>query len=222
MSTVERTPNYLHETLGSMYASDLSAEVTPTRLVVCGTDGSYAETRWQPATLPTIETVSAETWAASYEERSRKHRTVLNFLRILQGADPECALVGLQDDLRFAKGWLTRTLDIARSIEKKHERYVLSLYASYKFKGKPYYGYNAVKFYGNQALYLPKTVHPLLRERIEHNLDAGIWEPDDMAVKSFLMATKIPLFCCNPNLVQHIGEQSAIEQRFHASPSFQP
>ncbi len=226
MATCDRSPQYVHQTLESMFAGSnplngtRDIANTDVRLVVCGDDGSYLD-RWDKGhSNVTVETLTDEQWIEVLE-RNAKHRTMINFMRILDGADPNAAIIALQDDLAFAPRWYERTLEVAEHAAKKHgPSFILSLYAAYRFKQRPSSLYNGLRFYGNQALYLPPAMHQALRHFFRERIDAGKYLPDDMMVKAPASTKLQRLRAADPNRVRHHGETSAIEQRFHESPSF--
>lgn len=216
ISTCDRVPQYIHDTLLSMFEADSLCSASPVRLVVCGPDAGYLGDVSRSTTVR-VDVLSAADWA-DMKARDAKRRVAHNFMRVLAGADARRPLIALQDDICFADGWLVKTHDIVSEITAAHgDDFILALYASYRFKGKPYYPYNAHLFYGNQALYLtPKARTGLLA----FFRAATKLVPDDMMVKDYVLHSKTKLFVANPSLVQHVGECSAIEERFHRSPSF--
>lgn len=212
VSTCDRSPQYVHQTLENMVSSDRSALHVRKRLVVSGASAAYLE-RWS---MLEIETWTPDEAAAA--PATPQHRTGQNFMRQLRGED--APLVALQDDLAFSSRWLEKALETATAIEKKHPRFVLALYAPYKLRGlngsaAPY---SPFRFYGNQALLMPAVTR---RELLAFCEQTSLG-PDDMMVKAFLSQDHTKLFARNPNVVQHVGETSAVEQRFHRSPTFKP
>jgi hypothetical protein len=136
----------------------------------------------------------------------------------------------LQDDVVFVEDWYSKFVEARKAVRKKtgnKERYVLSFYAAYRFSSSPITSYDAHGFYGNQALYFPKITLETLGASMRSSWDSsrgrfgpGCPEPDDIYLKHWCQATKTPIWCVVPNLVQHIGEQSLIDSKFHTSPTF--
>lgn len=219
ISTCDRAPQYVHGTLESMFARDHGVADRQVTLVVCGYDATYLE-RWHGRDKITVKPMSSVAFAAA-TAYSAKHRTAINFMRLLELATPDAPLIACQDDLDFTDNWLWHAEEIAHLIERKHgSDFVLSLYGAGRFKGEPYAPYNQFRFYGNQALYLPAHVHVELRDAVRKRISDDTMAPDDMMVKDFVCYSRHKLFVANPSIVQHVGEVSAVEQRFHRSPTF--
>jgi hypothetical protein len=217
ISTCDRDPQYVHGTLESMFAKDAQCADRRVRLVVCGDSCAYLEP-WVGRMGIRAEPMSRAEHKHALT-KSAQYRTALNFMRVLEGGSGP--LIALQDDLDFADNWLWTTEEVAEQAIRKHgELTVIALYANYRFKQKPLGHYNQFRFYGNQGLYLTPLVRAQLRERMKKRERDGELGPDDMMVKDFICYSPTKLFALNPNVVQHIGETSAVQQRFHKSPTF--
>lgn len=220
ISTCDREPQYVHATVEAMFASDERVSKTPVRLVVCGPSSDYLGpyTKFDNVS---VDVMDERQWRFA-TGRTLKHRCTINFRRMLELAVAGQDLIVLQDDVDFAPNWLTRAEAIAGELRtsKGLKRFVLALYASYKFPYKPFCAYNPCKFYGTQALLMPAQVHRDLLAYVARELSAGRYAPDDMMVKQWLLETLVPLRAANPNLVQHVGRKSSLGLHFHDSPSF--
>jgi hypothetical protein len=219
ISTCDRDPQYLPDTLVSLYGADRACASVPLRLVVCGDSAAYLGDVTSKPEHPDvrIDLLSAAEWK-QLQTLDIKRRILNNFVRVLAGGDARRPIIALQDDVRFARDWLTKTVEIADYAAGDHgEDFILALYAAYRFKRKPYFLYNPLRFYGNQALYMtPKARHGLLN----YMYMADQFKPDDMMVKDYVQHSGTRLLAAYPSLVQHVGECSAVEDRFHRSPSF--
>jgi len=216
ISTCRRHPQYVHGTLESMYAADPTANELTVRLVVCDSDASYVDS-WSGMPQVRVEPLSHREHA-TIASLSPHARCTYNFTRLLEGVGD---VIALQDDLQFTENWLRAVTRCIERVERRHgQRFVLALYASYRFKATPFAPYKKWHFYGNQALYFPDGVRRELSAYMYDHAEQG--GPDDMMLKDFLCASDIKLFSMNPNVVQHVGGESAIEQRFHKSPSYKP
>lgn len=212
MSTCDRDPQYVHETLTSMFEMDAGARERSVRLVVCGEDDGYLG-RWKG--LPNIATRVVRPPEIGTLTQPPIQRTTFNFMRVLEG---DGDLIALQDDLSFAPGWLEAAERLCRQVRERHgDLFIVALYAAYRMKGRPLAPYNPFRFYGNQALCFSAAARAELQERMQKTDKI---EPDDMMVKNYAIYSSCRVFMANPNLVQHIGKTSAINQRFHKSPTF--
>lgn len=221
MSTCERPGEYLSATLRSLAQADASHLGCDLRLVVCGTNSLFIDRDVLPSGA-VIELMGWDQWAV-VRKLTPKHRSAMNFLRLVSGADEGEDLVALQDDIVFASGWLDKARALAEPLEREHRAgYVLALYSTAKFTRKPCAPYNCLRFFGNQALYLSAAAHRQLGPYLRGRIERGEWNTDDMMLKDWLIATRIPLYAANPSLVQHVGKKSALELRFHQSPTFRP
>lgn len=224
VSTVERTPLYVHETLESMLR-DPRAERMRRRLVVSGTSALYLGSWLGRADVEVLDKDAAK----ALRDVPPEGRCLANFERVLDGGDGP--LLAFEDDVVFTEDW-TKKLDeaLARVVSKgrggpkrRHgEAFVLALYAARKFKLRPVASYNPLHFYGNQALYLSGPARVALRSLVKRERAAGRPRPGDMFVKMGAQEHLYDLLACNPNLCQHIGERSSLGLRQHKSPSFRP
>jgi hypothetical protein len=221
VSTCDRDPQYIHRTLQSLFSKDEATKGRSVSLVVCGPDAAYLDP-YNNVDAVHVVAMTDEQWAFA-KGRTIKHRCTFNFLRVLREADDGAPFIAMEDDVSFATDWLSRTEEIASMVTRDLgvENFILSLYASYRFPTKPYNVYNPCDFYGAQALYMTAKIVRDLRAFIQQETDSNRYIPADMFVKQFLLTTSNLLFVANPNLVQHVGHTSAIEQRFHCSPSFE-
>jgi hypothetical protein len=224
ISTTDRDPGYVHETLTSMFdnACDVPLDV---RCFVSGADASYLS-RWGDRI--TVCTTSAKE-AKEMARHGKKRRIFHNAMRCLLDAAPSEALAYFQDDVEFCPDWtlkLARMREIAPGYLVKHmrqapDRYVLALYAAYRFKAKPVSNYPTQKFYGSQGLFFPEGMVGEIATAMSRAFNQGRCPPDDIWLKEWCLSTDTPILCGVPNLVQHIGSGSTIDSRFHTSPTFQ-
>ncbi len=226
VSTCDRQPQYVHDMLLSLYSKDLAAGSVPNRLVVCGPDTRFlgdisSVTPFAPRSPVVAETLDAEQWAFM-QKQDMKRRVARNFMRLLAGCDMSRRLLALQDDIAFTSGWFGKMLLLVQQLEADvGNNFILSLYASARFKDGPLAPYDPHRFFGNQALYFTPTARDGLMAYMAIAEREGKLAPDDMMVKGYVLASaSTKLFAANPSLVQHVGECSAIEDRFHRSPTF--
>lgn len=233
ISTVDRKPQFIHATLESFYGKGGQAvHKLPVRLVVCGASGEYIGQPWLRGfhgdrRLKLDIEVAAGRELSLLEKTPPEGRCLLNFRRVLgSGNGP---LLALQDDVAFTSDWYDKLGRLLHDFERKRielERrtsYIMALYCSYRFRdqgGWAYYPW--YEFYGNQALYLSAGGRQRLRRYIDDELRDGRPKSDDMMVKDAAQPAKIDIYAAIPNLVQHIGNSSALGLHFHQSPTFQP
>lgn len=225
VSTVDRNPQYVHQTLDGMLRADEEASKLPIRLAVCGRSSEYLGS-WAAHRNVHVELMSADEWAVA-ASRPNEARCLLNFRRVLgNGAG---ALLAIEDDVVFAQGWVGKLRAAIDKVEEDFDRhpskrrpYVLALYAAYKFKGRVVAPYKSLRFYGNQALFFAADARKAVRTHIDIELGARRPVPADMMVRKAAEQGRIALFVVLPNLCQHVGERSSLRLHFHKSPTFRP
>lgn len=221
VSTCERTPQYVHQTMESMLA-DPAAVPLRRRFVVSGRTALYLDS-WLGR--GDVEVYGASRWK-EVEAVPPEGRCLLNFERLLGGGDGP--LLALEDDVTFTEGWMGKLeaaidrLDEPNGPKRRTDDFVLALYAARRFKTRPITNYNPLHFYGNQALYMTGRARVKLRRVIATELSEGRPRPADMMVRLAAERQMFDLLACNPSLCQHVGEVSSLSLRKHQSPSFRP
>lgn len=153
--------------------------------------------------------------------RLSQAKNVLHMLRIEDGP-----LLLCEDDILF-------TANAARKLQKCIEaipvpEFVLSLYSTRTFKDFPVEHVNPPKWEGSQAMFFTGGARIVFERFLKGALESGI--PNryalDLAIRNFCIEVNVPLFCCNPSLVQHVGNESLCSPwatgKQHSSPSFRP
>lgn len=224
IASSDRQPQYIEQTLESMYERDPVATQHFVRIIVCGPCDDYLHPCLERLHVargvrPWTDTLAADEWER-IERLPGKHRTADNLFR---GLCREGSGLFLQDDLEFSERWLVRTAALIEILRARHGAapFMLSLYSPYAHSERPIASYPATCFYGTQALYMNDAAASGLHGVMLAELRRNSYRADDIMVKEYLLRTAVPLYAANPSLVQHIGLVSAIEQRYHESPSFE-
>jgi hypothetical protein len=217
MTTCDRQPAYVHRSLAALFAAD--AGVRSVHVLVGGGDAGFlgewvSDHRVTPCLLS----------ASQLDELRRslpRARTRVVTRAALELAEGDVVL--LQDDVDFAPDWWRITLEALTWLDVA--TVVLALYSPHVHTRRvtahaPIAVYPAVDFYGCQGLFMGR----LARARIVGALrDAPAYDDnaDDETIRTSLVRDpSIELFALVPSVVQHVGEVSAIQSRFHRSPTF--
>lgn len=127
-----------------------------------------------------------------------------------------------EDDVVFTRNVASKLSGCIKAVPVS--RYILTLYSLHKLEDKPIEHINHRKWSGSQAVYIPESVAEDLMFHFSEKLKSefAIDYTTDLAIQSFCEEWNVPLFCCNPNLVQHIGKKSTLSpwDGFHISPTF--
>lgn len=141
-----------------------------------------------------------------------KVRSAYNYLRALTHGDMSQGVLVLEDDLIFTRDFNAKLAAVL--LETIGDEYALTLYTpNIELPNEP--GLEQVKptlFFGTQATYLT----PGLRQGFAEYLSGWLANPDaqlhdvaqDLALGRYCQEKVIPIFAANPNLVQHVGEQT--------------
>ena len=222
VTTAPREPAYLESTMaGIVRGTAIVALPGPVRVCVSG-DTSTAERMRRLLTAPAsvrFEPAIADAWQIVREDGPHR-RCCANTWQALAMAPPDRDVLLLQDDVELAEAGPLHLRFRLRLAQQSHgERFVLALYASYRFSGEQLAHYPTQKFYGNQALYFPACVASEYAARLwEHVRDYQL--PDDMVLKGYAVEAGVPLLVSLPNLAQHVGRNSTGLGDFHESPTY--
>jgi hypothetical protein len=125
----------------------------------------------------------------------------------------------LEDDIRFAKGWIEKLEKVTFMISAGYgERWVLSLYHGKPATNKialPDANFTKAKYYeggGEATLFSPEVVSEFSPEMYRHCFE-------DFPV--FCAERNISMLTTLPSLVQHIGREGGASGFFDDSPDFQ-
>lgn len=148
-----------------------------------------------------------------------------NFWRACSNIDADY-LILLEDDLQFTSNWFNKAVNL----HKKMLNCVFSLYSPHKIpSGVSEWDIdNPTNFYGCQATIWPKkhaekfadfnwainlNFYQLEQKNIAYQMDHL------MAI--YCKANRLPIYTCNPSLVQHVGfKTSGLAAFMHQSPTF--
>jgi hypothetical protein len=171
----------------------------------------------------TFEPTRHDLWRLLESESSHPihRRCATNTYQALVGA-PAGELLLLQDDVELAVDWpahLSPRVEFCRGAAR--DWFVLALYSTHPFDStNPVVPYPQGYFFGNQALYFSERAKREYLAFLYQNSVASYRWPDDVCLRAYAEATNVPLFCCLPNLAQHVGEVSTGLGSFHSSPTY--
>lgn len=226
VSTVWRQESYLEATLDDLSLEYIFSIAQPLCIVV----GSPVTThlgcyRTHPGV--SVAEMGPSTWSW-IKDGPIFHRATWNYYRCL--THPTAGLRGtlaLEDDIRFARGWLSRFEATLSVLEERHgSDFLLSLYVPSILTPKRsrcsrlYLDYLQNHFFGAQGIYYPAKVrHGFVKYLKAHGVVA-CENHYDFLLRDYLIQSDVPLFATNPCLIQHVGKESAIQNFWHDSANF--
>jgi hypothetical protein len=226
--TVDRSPQYVHHTLASLFASDrLVHEVAGVSLLVGSSDARYLDgyrhhRRLSIHPVDERESSRIQNWTTGRKFCHNYHRC----LSVpLEGARGLCVC---EDDVVFRDGFITKLLAAVQEMETEHElsRYLLACYVPYRLaddpalrRGRLFASYHAPTFFGTQCMYYPSTVLGDLAERMLHDGVQRHLQPGDWIVRDF-GAEINGIYGTVRSLAQHVGRSTTGLGKFHSAPTF--
>lgn len=225
ITTVDREPPYVHQTLASLFASDpLVHELPAVHLVVGTKNAEYLRHfRHHP---------NLRFYVLDDEEHERiskwtpHRRCCHNYVRCLSLPIPAGGGVCVvEDDVIFRHGFLNDLLKAISEMENVgHLRpYALSLFCDRDLEARPsfrqgvYYCRYGLDFYGTQGMYYPRDTALELRDYVQqHGVDTHEYAVDLLIGG----ACKGRMYGCPRSLVDHIGAVSTGLGGMAPSPSF--
>lgn len=225
--TIWREGHYLEETLGSLATERPFGADRSVSLVLGSPFSGYVDHYRQVSGVSIVD-MGPSTWSW-IENLALRHRATWNYYRCLtQPAGGAGGTLVIEDDVRFARGWLARlTATLAALEAASTQDFVLSLYcpadfplASY-FRGELYVECPLNQFYGTQAVYYTARARQGFGAFLKKHGVVANREPYDVLLWQYLSEVGLPLFATAPSLVQHMGKQSTGLGGWHDAPSFQ-
>lgn len=228
--TTPRQEPYLDRTIESLTLSGFFDRPQPRVRLVAGSPesghlGIYEHDSRFLVDAMTHQEISLSLWkiAGSALKATWGHHRCLHAWRIDNGSR---FLLVMEDDIEFARDWLSRVEAIIADLENTNSgRWLLTLYTplsrspleAYR-KGKRFMPREHEGFYGAQALLYPLRVRD---EYMAYLVDHPMNLPHDLALPASLKALGIPIFASAPCLVQHKGVKSqGVSSGYHKSDSF--
>lgn len=206
--TCDRPETYIHKTLKSLHGQGVD-----TMVMVQSEAGGI--------TPDFSEFGCAQTVVHPVSTNARRNAAT-NFLRSLTTDGMDGPLVIAEDDVLFTRNVAAKLSECIKAVPVS--RYILTLYSPSKLEDKPVEHIKPRSSAGAQAVYIPESVASDLTDHFIEKLHSefAIDYTTDIAIHSFCEEWNVPLFCCNPNLVQHIGKKSTLSpwNGFHISPTF--
>ena len=221
--SINRKPNYIHQSLASLFISGFNKEVN---ILVGDQDIFYLENYKQNKKIkikPMSDWEKIKNW-------SPERKTSYNWIRGIEG--PNNYLI-IEDDTIFHDDIIKKIEIIKEEIEKKNVKYILTLYHVLKMKSeKSYIECNEVC--EAHCVWYPETVILSLRDYINkmsiidcaktytQNRKPRIHDaPGDWLITRFAKEQNIPIFTPTRSLAQHIGHNSTWQNpEFIQSPTF--
>ena len=206
--TSPRPEMYIHKTLKSLQGQGVN-----TRVLVQSETGCIT---------PDFTDFGCEQKNVSPVSDNPRRNAATNFMVALSMSARKGPLVISKDNMLFTRNVAAKLSECIKAVPVS--RYILTLYSLHKLEDYPVEHINHRKWAGAQAIYIPKSVGSDLADHFIEKLHSpfAIVFTTDLAIQSFCEEWNVPLFCCNPNLVQHIGKRSVLSpwDSFHISPTF--
>lgn len=223
VTTAPRDQDYLAATLGHVLRGAGTVHFPmPIRVCVSGDASAASGLADKHADLHGLvfEAARPEAWPI-VEQAGPRRRCCANTWQALAGAHPGMDVLLLQDDVELSCAWPQHLRFRARAAEAKHgKKFILALYAAYRFPGRHIADYPARMYYGNQAVYFPSFVASEYAAFLwAHGVEQSRY-PDDLALQAYATQAHVPIVVALPNLAQHVGRVTTGLGRFHSSPTF--
>jgi hypothetical protein len=206
--TCDRPETYIHKTLKSLHGQGVD-----THIVAQSEKGALA---------PDFGDFGCTQAIVHPVSDNPRRNAATNFMYALAMDERTAPLVIAEDDVLFTRNVASKLSECIKAVPVS--RYILTLYSLHRLEDYPVEHINHRKWAGSQAIYIPKSVESDLVDHFIEKLHSefAIDYTTDIAIHSFCEEWNVPLFCCNPNLVQHIGKKSTLSPRngFHISPTF--
>ena len=215
--TVSRSPQYIHQTLASMFAADETVHrVRHVWIMVGQEDTAYLDrySHHQRITVCPLSPDEAK-MVAEWNIHRRFNHNYHRCLSVLQRESEALSrgIVICEDDIIFRDKFLTRLLVTIHEMESDYSLrdYALALFSAHDFendrsfyRGRLHcsYGY---PFYGTQCMYYPRGTSDTLAAFIDAHGVQVCEEPGDLLVKR-LYGNR--MYACPRALAQHIGTVS--------------
>jgi len=180
MSTVDRDPQYVHQTLASLFAADpLVHDVSSIHLVIDSTDAGYLQDYRHHTKLSFHPLRKAEDNRIA--DWTRHRRFSHNYVRCLSLPIPdEGGICVCEDDIVFRDRFVQRLLATIDELEAHTgtDDYCLALFTDCDleqsdsfYRGRYFCSYGW-PFHGTQCMYYPRGVAEIIREYLqEHGVD---------------------------------------------------
>lgn len=228
ISTVPRATTHIHDMIQQLKDEGFFNDPAvaqfikhPLRLVAGSSDVQYLE-RYRDGYDIVVDYMTSAEAIMVESFKKLEQRVAFNAARCLGGLAKECDYVlMLQDDGRFAKGWLPRlraTVEDAKN--RLGEWWCLTLFA---FTDVPlpmpqdsrlWSHLVARGFIGGHALLFPTGAAHEFAKMLVANCFSDPPQYDDMLLRVFAAKTGIKLLASVPSLVQHMGRQSTLGNPF--------
>lgn len=222
--TIHREPQYIHQTLASMFVSDDLVRRTGEVLLLIGNEADDYLSNYLHHThlrIMSLTRAQRQQFSALNELQdklspldSNRQRFNFNFIRSLRlPLSGKLGVLSCEDDVIFRENFLQSLLAAIHEVEEGHgiSEYMLSLSQYYDFErdsnaylGKHFCRYSR-PFYGTQAVFFPTSVAAKFADYVDENgIGEGLRAGDILAGEFFKDTT----FSTVRPLVQHIGEVS--------------
>lgn len=222
ISTINREKKqYLFEMLTSLLCSTL--QNVRINLIVGNPETSYLDNLRHNTRINIVGISDAE-WSL-VEHKGTCDKFNLNFYRCLTKvklSSNSLGLVYLEDDIIFKDGWNFEMLDIIEMLQTKMDNFALSLYTPYDLS------HNAEKvvyfdkgFYGTQGVFFTAGMIEAFAQNVMEKGVQTYHHMADILLQEFCNTTNTPLFSVKNSLLQHIGQETAINGNyFHKATNF--
>ena len=207
VSTVERSPSYIHRMVKSLCRNAAYKHVLD--MYVGNRNISYLQD------IARDYSVSIHVMDENIPSSNKIISSNMNMANCLDKTTD--LILYVEDDIVFAKNWDQEVIDIVSSINVKD--FVLSLY-NVSSDERKYYE-DPANYHSSQALLFTKGAAKLVRESIRRHYTEGVSRTYTRILVDQLKRSGLPFYFVGKSLVQHIGDISVLESgRHHISTSF--
>ena len=227
--TVNRSPEYIHQTLCSLLLS--GSEIRRLKnidLVVGDARTAYLD-EYKHHKLISIRSLH-ESAATQLAHWTVHRRFSFNYYRCLKQLSPDARGICIcEDDIIVKDGFLNAILAVASRLEDVHRihRYVLDLYIHEGLQPDPLYTpdvdcvrYRPQSLFGTQCIFYPRSVVPDVAHLLYRWSVADYRAPGDMVIRRFATRENC-LYGPISSLVQHIGLKSTgLSETFYQAANF--
>jgi hypothetical protein len=235
IATVFRENGYIHRTISSLEETGFFDDQNrlPLNLVVGSEDDAYLHPYKNDAAKFKIHVMSEEdadrfglSKLGPMERAGLTHSLCLADKHTNQEAS---LLVVLEDDVRFAQGWIKRLHEAVISVSSTYgSNWVMCLYTALTDEsavaarqGKKWFPRKYDWFFGTQGTTYPREIGRAFASEIMLKAVNPFLKPYDLLLSEFLRSREVPIVATAPCLVQHMGNVSqGVCGHFHQSKGF--
>lgn len=226
ISTVRRENDYLAETLNSLSAEQPISSDNPVCLVAGSPDTTHLDCyRSQPGISVIEMGPSTWSWIKNYHALKRSAWNCYRCLTLPVAGTR--GTLALEDDIHFARGWRARFIATLVELEQRcGADFVLAIYSPWLLAteehnhGKIFVEYSPERYFGMQGIYYTSKTRQGFAKYLKIHGLVTFEKLHDLLLGDYLVQAGLSLFATSPSLVQHIGQESSLDNPWHDSHIF--